>query len=549
MTADLIILNARVLTMDDDAPRAEAVAVSGNRILALGDSATVRALGDEGTRLIDAQGATVLPGFVESHLHLFSGAYGQTLLQLAEVWGFDALQAAVRAFAAQKPDEALLLAQGADYEILGTGTRLDRHVLDAICPDRPLAVMTYDFHTLFANTAALRVAGLLQGRDLPDGNEVVLGQDGMATGELREKFALLPVLELRTKGGREMLGMSGIEPPVPPTADEWRDDVNVLKSGLRFAASKGITSMHNMDGNRYLLDLLRCVETEGDLIARVSVPFHYTREMPLSELGRASAMAVDFTGEKLTSNRVKVFVDGVIESGTAAMLADYADKPGLRGDPIFDAATFAEAAVEIDRRGMQISVHAIGDAAVRITLDGYEAARRANGPRDSRHRIEHIEMIDPADIPRFAEMGVIASFQPLHAPVGEGPTTRSIGPDRAPHAYAWRVLHETGAVVAFSSDWPIVPVDPLLGIQTAMTRQPHLAGLPDHRLGLMDVLKAFTCNGAYAGFMEQHTGTIGPGMLADLVLLSADLEATAHDQIASLGIAMTICDGQITHEA
>jgi predicted amidohydrolase YtcJ len=158
-------------------------------------------------------------------------------------------------------------------------------------------------------------------------------------------------------------------------------------------------------------------------------------------------------------------------------------------------------------------------------------------------------MIDPADIPRFAEMGVIASFQPLHAPVGEGPTTRSIGPDRAPHAYAWRVLHETGAVVAFSSDWPIVPVDPLLGIQTAMTRQPHLAGLPDHRLGLMDVLKAFTCNGAYAGFMEQRTGTIRPGMLADLVLLSADLEATPHDQIASLGIAMTICDGQITHEA
>jgi predicted amidohydrolase YtcJ len=409
--------------------------------------------------------------------------------------------------------------------------------------------MTYDFHTLFANTAALRAAGLLQGRDLPDGNEVVLGQDGLATGELREKFALLPVLGLRTKGGREMLGMSGIEPPVPPTADEWRDDVNVLKSGLRFVASKGITSMHNMDGNRYLLDLLRCLVTEGDLIARVSVPFHYTREMPLSELDRASAMAVDFTGEKLTSNRVKVFVDGVIESGTAAMLNDYADKPGLRGDPIFDAATFAEAAVEIDRRGMQISVHAIGDAAVRITLDGYEAARRANGPRDSRHRIEHIEMIDPADIPRFAEMGVIASFQPLHAPVGEGPTTRSIGPDRAPHAYAWRVLHETGAVVAFSSDWPIVPVDPLLGIQTAMTRQPHLAGLPDHRLGLMDVLKAFTCNGAYAGFMEQRTGTIRPGMLADLVLLSADLEATPHDQIASLGIAMTICDGQITHEA
>lgn len=548
MTADLIILNARVLTMDDAAPRAEAVAVKGNRILAVGEAEAIRAYAGKATRIIDAQGGTLMPGFVESHLHLFSGAYGQTLLQLAGVSGFDALQAAVRGFAAARPDEGLLFAQGADYEILGRGTRLDRHVLDAMCRDRPLAVMAYDFHTLFANTAALTAAGLLHGRALPDGNEVVIGADGLATGELREKFALLPVLELRTSGGREMLGMSGIEPPVPPTEGERREDIAVLKSGLRFAASKGITSMHNMDGNRYLLDLLRTVDDEGDLIARVSMPFHYTREMELSELDRASAMAADFGGEKLTSNRVKIFVDGVIESGTAAMLAEYADKPGLRGDPIFDAATFAKAAIEIDRRGMQISVHAIGDGAVRITLDGYEAARRANGPRDSRHRIEHIEMIDPSDIPRFAELGVVASFQPLHAPVGESPTTRSIGADRASNAYAWRSLHEAGAVVAFSSDWPIVPVDPLLGIQTALTRQPHLPGLPDQRLGLHDVLKAFTCNGAYAGFMEQHTGTLRAGMLADLVLLSGDIETTPADQIAGMGIVATICDGQITHE-
>lgn len=550
MTADLIILNARVLTMDDSSPRAEAVALKGTRILAVGETLAIRALARPQTRIIDARGGTLMPGFVESHLHLFSGAYGQTLLQLAEVRGFDALQAAVRAFAtAQPPDAGLLFAQGADYEILGPGTRLDRHTLDAMCPDRPLAVMAYDFHTLFANTAALRAAGLLQGRDLPVGSEVVIGPDGLATGELREKFALLPVLDLRTSGGREMLGMSGIEPPVPPTDAEWREDVEILKSGLRFCAAKGITSIHNMDGNRHLLDLLQTVDDEGDLIARVSVPFHYTREMPLSELDRASAMAADFTGEKLTSNRVKIFVDGVIESGTAAMLAEYADKPGLRGDPIFDAATFAEAAVEIDRRGMQITVHAIGDAAVRIALDGYQAARRANGPRDSRHRIEHIEMIDPADIPRFAELGVIASFQPLHAPIGESPTTRSIGPDRAPHAYAWRTLHQAGALLAFSSDWPIVPVDPLLGIQTALTRQPHLPGLPDQRLGLLDVLKAFTCNGVYAGFMESQTGRLCPGMLADLVLLSGDIEATSPNQIADLSIALTICDGRITHEA
>ncbi len=279
--------------------------------------------------------------------------------------------------------------------------------------------MAYDFHTLFANTPALKAAGLLGGRDLPVGNEVVMGSDGLATGELREKFALLPVLYLRTSGGREMLGMSGIEPPETPTPAEWSEDMDVLKAGMRFVASKGITSIHNMDGNRHLMELLCDVENDGDLLARTSVPFHLTREMALSELDRASSMTADFTGDTLSAGRVKIFVDGVIERGTAAMLADYKDRPGHKGEPIFDADSFAEAAVEVDRRGLQITVHAIGDAAVRIALDGYEAARAASGPRDSRHRIEHIEMIDPTDIPRFAELGVIASFQPLHAPVGE----------------------------------------------------------------------------------------------------------------------------------
>lgn len=549
MIADLVILNARVLTMDDAAPHASAVAVRGQRLERIGSDADIRPLIGPATRVIDAGGSTLLPGFVESHLHLFSGAWGQSFLQLANVTGLDAMTHAVRAFAAANPAEGLLLAQGADYEILGPEIRLDRHALDAMCPDRPLAVLAYDFHTMFANTAALQAAGLLQGRALPVGNEVVMGADGLATGELREKLALLPVMDLRSSGGREMLGMTGVEPATPPTPAEWREDIAMLKKGLNFCASKGITSIHNMDGNRHLLELLQRVEAEGALAARVSVPFHLTREMELSDLSRARAMAADFTGDRISSNRVKIFIDGVIESGTAAMLDDYTDRPAHRGDPIFDAAAFAKAAVAIDAMGMQIAVHAIGDAAVRIALDGYQAAQAANGARDSRHRIEHIEMIDPADIPRFAELGVIASVQPLHAPQGESATTRSIGPARAAHAYAWAALQDAGARIAFSSDWPIVPVDPLLGIQTALTRQPHLPGLPDHRLPLAEVLKAFTSTGAYAGFMEDRTGTLKAGHYADLVLLGGDIEATPLDQIGTMTIALTLCDGQITHEA
>lgn len=537
------------MTMDAAAPHATAVAVAGNCILAVGDDASVMAQAGAGTRVIDAMGGTVLPGFVESHIHLFSGAYGQTLLQLGGLRGIDALRDAVQSYAAARPHDGLLYAQGADYEMLGVGTRLDRHVLDEVCPDRPLAVLAYDFHTLFANTAALKAAGLLDGRDLPVGNEVVMGADGQATGELREKYALLPVLDLRTSGGREMLGMSGIEPPVPPTRAEWREDMETLKTGLAFLASHGVTSAHNMDGNRHLLELLRDVDAEGGLAVRMEVPFHLTRDMDLSELDRADAMARDFTGERLKSGRVKIFVDGVIESGTAAMLDDYASRPGHRGKPIFDAEAFKAAAIEVDRRGHQIAVHAIGDAAVRITLDGYAAARAVNGPRDSRHRIEHVEMIDPADIPRFAELGVIASLQPLHAPDGRSATTDGIGPDRAATAYAWRMLVEAGADFAFSSDWPIVPVPPLLGIQTAMTRQPWLDGLPDQRLTLQQVLEAFTWRGAKAGFMDDVTGRIRPGMLADLVLLSGDIAAQPVAEIAALSVRMTICDGNITHES
>lgn len=182
------------------------------------------------------------------------------------------------------------MGQGADYAILGQDRLLDRHVLDEICPDRPLMIMAYDFHTAWANTPALEAAGLLDGRELPRGNAVVMGADGKATGELHEKLAMLPVLEVRNVGGRESLGMSGIEPPVPPTQKERAEDRETLKVGLRHAARHGITTMHNMDGNRYMLEILREIEDEGALISRLRVPFHLTAEMDLSELDRASAM-------------------------------------------------------------------------------------------------------------------------------------------------------------------------------------------------------------------------------------------------------------------
>lgn len=552
--ADLLIRNARLFAPHLAPGEADAVAVAGNRILAVGRSDRLAALAGPRTRTIDAAGASLLPAFVEAHMHLFGGAYGRRLLQLGGVQGFEAARDAVRAFAAANPAEGLLIGQGASYGIFGPEVRPDRFRLDALEPVRPLILYAYDFHTAWANTAALRAAGLLGGRALGPGNEVVTGADGTATGELREKLAFLPVMALRTSGGREMLGMSGRDPEPPATTAERRSDIEVLKEGLRHCAAQGIAQIHNMDGNRYQLELLREIEREeGALPCRVQIPFHLTADMGLDALEEASALDAEHRGDMLRSGRVKIFIDGVLESGTAVLLDDYADRPGWRGEPLFDGPAFRAAAVEIDRRGLQISVHAIGDGAVRIALDGYAAARDANGARDSRHRIEHIETIRPEDIPRFAALGVVASPQPPHAPGTSGaPFGReieAIGPARWPTAYAWRALADAGAPICFSSDWPVSALEPLRGIEAAMTRRTWAEGLPDQRLSLSETLAAYTSGGAYAGFMEDRTGRIAEGFLADLTLLSGDVEATPYGEIGALRPVLTLCDGRVTHDA
>lgn len=548
MTPDLILTNARVLTMDAGWPEAEAVAVAAGRIVAVGTRAEVERLAGPETRVIDAGGRTLLPGFVESHLHLVLGGAELAHLQIGGLHGAEALARAFRGFAEAHPERPLLMAQGADYGMLDRP--VTRQDLDAILADRPIAMTAHDHHTVWANTAALRAAGVLEGAVMPHGHEVVMGPDGLATGELREFEAFAPVIAL---GGEARLNLgiaTGEEPsPWPAEAEQAIDRAKVAR-GLRHCASHGITSMVNMDGNRYTLELLRALQREGGLTARVKVPFHFKPHMELAALARAEEMRRDFDDEWLSSGFVKMFMDGVIDSRTAYLLNDYPGMPGLRGEPLFSPQRFAEIATEIDRRGMQIAVHAIGDGAVRQTIDGYEAAQRANGRRDSRHRIEHIEMIDRADIARLGALGITASLQPPHPPGAMDfplqPTLEVIGRDRWRDSYLWRSLAEAGAPVAFASDWPVTDVSVLRGIGAALTRAPY-EGCADERLGLMATLQAYTAGGAWAAHRETITGRIRPGLAADLVLLDGDLLGTAPGEIGGMGIALTICGGRITH--
>ena len=459
------------------------------------------------------------------------------------------MRAAFIAFAAQHPDRPLLMAQGADYGMLDHP--VTRHDMDAIIADRPIAMMAHDHHTVWANTVALRAAGILHGANTPAGHEVVMGSDGTATGELREFEAFAPIIALAGETRINLGIATGMEPSAPPTAAERAADKEKFLAGLRHCAAHGITSMVNMDGNRYTLELLREMQAEGNLLARVKVPFHFKPNMPLSELERASSMARDFHDEWLSSGFVKMFMDGVVDSRTAFMLNDYPDAPGHRSEPLFPPDQFNAIAIEADKRGLQIAVHAIGDGAVRTTIDGYEAAQRANGRRDSRHRIEHIELIDRADIPRLAALGITASLQPPHPPGAMEfplmPTLERIGATRLQDAYLWGTLAKAGAHIAYASDWPVTDVSVTRGIKAALTRSPY-EGCGDERLPLMDTLRAYTAGGAWAAHMEHVTGKLALGMAADIVVLDGDIETTAPKHIDQIAIALTICGGRITYD-
>jgi len=554
MTASLIITNAAVLTMDPARPTAEAIAISGNRIMRLGTHSEVMREKGADTRVVDAGGGTVMPGFVEGHMHLFAGAAELSHLQLFGTRGFDELKARTEAYLRQNPGDDLIIGEQADYVIIGEHEPLSRHHLDRIVKDRPILVFSPDHHTAWANTLALEMAGILKGRTLGPGNEIVMGADGLAQGELREGEAIDPVRALSKKGMRDRLGLAtGGEPDPYPTKAEFETDLETMRVGLRHAAAHGITFVQNMDGNIYTLELLEELQRRGELTARVRVPFHFKNFMDISMLEKASQMAARGQGDMLSSGFVKLFIDGVADSATAVMVEDYASRPGWKGDPLFAPERFAAIATEADRRGLQIAVHAIGDGAVRIVLDGYAAAQKANGRRDSRHRVEHVEVIHPDDIPRFAALGVIASMQPPHAPGNHGlplePYLSNIGEARWQWAFAWKALREAGARLVFGTDWPVSDIDPLWSLQSAMTRGRWNDQMPDNRQSLHQAVHSYTADGAYAGFMEGETGMLKEGMLADMCVLPVDLAKTDPATYNGIKPRMTVCDGRVVFEA
>ncbi len=531
--ADILIENARVFTADAAQPFAEALAVQGERLLFVGGRAEAQAFRGPGTRLVDAGGGTLMPGFIDGHFHLLHGALHLGRMQLEPALDYEQLSASILAYAAEHPNEPWLAGVGVRYNLGPGHTCLNRRHLDALIADRPILLNAYDGHTFWANTLALQMAGIFHGGDCGPNSVIVLDEAGEATGELREFAAAKPVNDLI------------------PMIDEarWR---SLVQQALALAASLGVTSIHNMNGNPEQAAFFNALAEAGELTCRISLAYSFSPETPLAALQEALALKQTYVSSLLRAGCVKLFMDGVIEGYTGLLLAPYADDSAVCGAANYAPAHFNQIVAEADRLGLQVAVHAVGDGGVRQVLDAYENAQRQNGRRDARHRIEHIELAHPADWPRFRALGVLASMQPLHAPPcfdEHDLWLAHAGRARWPYSFAWQSLRQAGATLVFGSDWPVVTQNPLHGVSNALNRRPWDEGLPDQRQSLADTLTAYTRDAAFAEFQEHCKGQLKAGRLADLVLFPQDLFAAPPSALAALQPCLTMLGGRIVYEA
>lgn len=525
--ADIIITNARVFRSDASNPDADAVAVQGNRIVYVGRNEGAEARRGESTRVIDAGGNTLTPGFIDSHFHLLWGAMWLGSAQLDFVKHVEELKTILQGFATKNQTSEWVDGRGIRYGIVST-----RQELDAIISDRPVYINAYDGHTSWANTKALEMAGVLHpGKEIGPNGIIVRGENGFATGELREKDAMSTVSSL-----------------IPVPSDSRKREL--LRMAIKQINATGITSIHNMNGDMEELMTYAALEDAGEMTLRVYVPYWVKPETTEEMLAEAVEMS-KVRGDYVRGGAAKFFMDGVWESYTALTLDPYADNPSARPDGIYSPEHFTRMAALCDKLGLQIFVHCCGDGAVRRALDGYEALQKMNGKRDSRHRVEHIEVIHPDDLPRFKELGVIASMQTSHAPLSietEDVWLGRVGEKRWPLSFAWRDIKNAGATLALGSDWNVAPFNPLVNIHAALNRKKWAPSDPDQRLTLEECILGYTRDAAHAEFQETQKGQINEGYLADIVLFSHDLFQLGPDDIRMARPVMTIMDGKIIHE-
>jgi len=537
--ADTIIARGKVYTGNSEQPWAQAVAIHAGKIIAVGDESTVFKLRYAGTEVIEAGGRLVLPGFVDCHIHFLDGSLSLGRVNLEGAKDASDIQQRLRDYATKHPGNDWVLGRGWNYAMFGPEALPHKKYLDEVFPDRPVFLEGYDGHTYWANSKALSAAGITN--ETPDPRNGAIVRDPRtqeATGALKESAQELVARVVPQPSRNEKLA--------------------ALRAGIKWANQQGLTRVHSAGGDFEQLDLYDELRREGQQTLRFYIAYFLNPpNLRPQDLDAIESARKKYRDDWMDTNAVKMMVDGVVESHTAAMLEPYSDNPSTKGKLFWDPANYTAAVSELDRRGLQLFTHAIGDYGVRAALDAYEHAEEVNLTRDRRPRIEHIETITAADIPRFGKLGVIASMQPLHS-YPDADTldvwARNAGPDRASRAWAWKSISSAGGHLAFGSDWPVVTLNPWEGVQTAVTRQtkegePDAGFVPEQRLTVEEAVRGYTFGAAYAGRREKTEGSIERGKLADLIIVSQNIFDIDPHRIAETKVLTTIVGGRVVYQA
>ncbi len=531
-TADLIITNAKIWTVDKTQPSAQAVAVVGERIVAVGSNADIDLWRGPATRVIDAAGHLLLPGFNDAHVHFVSGGRQLDSIELNDATSPEEF---VRRIAerAKKTSKGEWITGGDWDETKWSPAKIPtKELIDAVTPDTPVLVGRYDGHMALANSVALRVAGITAQTPDPAGGVIVRDAHGNPTGALKDA-----ALDL-------------IDKSIPPLTHDQR--LHAVKRALAHAASLGVTSVQEMDDNG---EELANIGIYAELLQRDELTARIYTAPLIKYVDDEAKIGVRhaFGGPYLRIGALKTFADGSLGSSTAYFFEPFTDQPdnrGLLSDAMQPLAMMRERMMKADAAGLQVCTHAIGDRAISTILDLYSEVEKAHGPANRRWRIEHAQHMAAKDFDRFAALHVIASVQPYHA-IDDGRwAEKRIGHDRASRTYAFRTFLDHGVRLALGTDWDVAPLNPMLGLYAAVTRA-TLDGknpggwFPEQRLTLQEAIEAYTMGSAYAEFQEKEKGSITSGKLADMVLLSGDLFTIAPEKIREVTVVKTIVGGKV----
>jgi predicted amidohydrolase YtcJ len=534
-TADLVIHHARVHTVDRAHPDAEAVAIVGDHIAAVGSDQEIGAWIGPQTKVIDAHGASVLPGFNDSHVHFVDGSSALSQVQLGDVTTREEFTRRVAAYAATLKKGEWVLGGGWDHEKFPGATMPTREWIDAVTPDNPAWLDRYDGHMGLANSTALRLAAIDRNTPDPPGGAILRDAEGNPTGALKDAAAGI------------------VERLIPPPNEEQM--TRAIRAGLEEARRCGVTSFQDISHAaelRVYQKLLRA----GELTARI----YAITPIYLYQAQVNTGITAGFGNDWIHTGALKGFADGSLGSTTALFFEPYNDAPnshGLYNAMMLPPGHMLAMAQPADAAGLQIAIHAIGDRANHEILAMYEEIARRNGPgpaRGRRWRIEHAQHLLPSDYDSFARLGVIASMQPYHA-IDDGRwAEKRIGHERAMSSYAWRSLLDHHARLAFGTDWPVAPLNPLLGLYAAVTRATldgkHPEGwIPEQKITLAEAVEAYTLGSAYAEFTDDRKGSLTPGKLADVVILNADLFHIPPERIKDAKVVATILAGKVIYSA